>query len=196
MGSPRHYPTHTHLIWKIPQKGDYYRKKRNKKKKNNVRTEKRTILTLTCPQEECVHTVAREQQSVPSFALTDPLTDDKKPGSRTPPRSTNKGLGQRGQTKEEREISHIAFLTYWGGQTFLDMKTDTNWDKSKKQTKTLTYLLWNWYFLKGRIKKKKNIKTCELFTDIGILQPVLVTSSLKASVQKKTTCTVLLCCVK
>lgn len=64
---------------------------------------------FTRPQKVCVHTVAREQQSVPSFALTDPLTDDIT-GFRTPLCSTNEGFGRRGQRK--REISHIAFLTY------------------------------------------------------------------------------------
>lgn len=55
--------SHSPSLSKTP-KGNYYRKKvgekKTKKTKNNPRTEKHTILTLTCPQEVCVHTVARE----------------------------------------------------------------------------------------------------------------------------------------
>lgn len=126
MGSPRHFPIHTHLIWKYHKKGIITGKK-GIKKKNNTRTAKHTIPTFTRPQEVCFHNAAREKQSVPSFALTDPLTDDIT-GFRTPPCSLNEGLGRRGQTKgKERDFTHS--LSYLLRSTDVSWQIDTNWDK-------------------------------------------------------------------
>lgn len=77
---------------------------------------------------------------------------------------------------------------------FPDMLTDT--DKQKQTDKVFNVPLMKLIFFKREGYKNEYGNLVSVSPDIGILQPVSGTSSRKASVQKKTTCTVLLCCVK
>lgn len=105
--SPRHFSINTHLVWK------YHKRellKGNKRSINYRKKRSTSFLIFTHWLTVCIHSVAREQQLVPSFALKDTIT-----GFHSS--STNK---DKLDELRKRQISHIAFPTYRRVLTFLD----------------------------------------------------------------------------